>query len=134
MFSALILVFGIILTILTVKYDKNDGILRADLGDFTATVEKFRWATAGTSLVFSIWAMLIGLLGIFCIFKFCANRCFVVMYGFSLLFIWLVMLIVGGAISTVAIKGPTVAENVCKDDMKYKQMEYLETKINEVDK
>lgn len=99
-------------------------------------MQGFKNTTFGFLLVLSLIAILAGFGGISCAFKPCAEgscRKFGPrIYGCSLMFIWLVYVIVGGILTGTANTAPEMLEEFCKGNVD-EQLAFASDAIAEID-
>lgn len=118
MLSALLIVLGLILAVMSFQFNSKDTIINADLGDLTEYVSKFRQFTFALILLGSLVAIITGVLGTMCTCGRCKkNRCYVIFWGISLSLVWVIFIVVGLLIIGNAKGAPEVIEGMCEGDL-----------------
>ena len=101
--SVFVFISGIIMLIESAYYLTNGDIFKADFGNLTSGLQKFRSVTGALLISFACAALIIGGLGATCGCKRCVeNRCYTVWYGIVLFIIWVVFLLVGIALTGIS--------------------------------
>ena len=108
--SGIVVVCGFVMLGVSITFNNNEeDIFNADFGDKEEALQSVKSLTFGGLLIFSLFAVLIGAAGLTCGMKPCAEggckRIGPILFGVSLMFVWLVYLVVGiviGGTSTAA--------------------------------
>ena len=100
----------------------------------TDQVKKFATSSFGVLIGFSGLAVLTGICGVTCLAKKCTeNRAWTFIYGFSLVFVWIVIAIMGIILTAVSFNGPDVIQAFCDGQIQNSQLKFLSNQIQEVD-
>lgn len=77
-------------------------------------IAKFATSSFGVLIGFSAIALLTGICGATCFAKKCAeNRAWTIIYGFILVVIWIVFVLMGIILTAVSVNGPDVIQAFC---------------------
>jgi len=112
--SALLIVLGFILVVMSVVFFNRDNILRADLGELTEYVKLFKVSIFGLIIFGALVTIITGIFGTMCRCKPCHHRCYIITWGTSLTFVWVLFIIVGAVIMGNALGAPKYIGEVCK--------------------
>jgi hypothetical protein len=126
---------GIVMVALTLNfYNNEDDVWNADLGSMQEDADAMRDGVFGGLIVFSVIAVITGLLGITCICKACkkndcCNQIYTMSYGFVLTLVWFVFILVGGIVTGLATALPQAIQDTCDG----KELEGSEQLVDTID-
>ena len=103
--SALVILCGLALLILSILFVTNqDDIFNADFGEVKDEMSNIKNGVFGGLCAFSLIAIITGIAGTTCGCGPCktGNRCYPIMYGIPLMFVWLVFMIIGGIVTGIS--------------------------------
>ena len=119
--SGIVVICGFVMLGVSVSFKNNkDDIFNADFGDKERALNQVKSLTFGGLLIFSLIAVFIGAAGLTCGMKPCAEggckRIGPILFGLSLMFVWLVYLIVGVVIGGASVTAQGQIDNFCNGE------------------
>ena len=146
MLSALVIIFGIIISVLAIKFAIGDSFFNvSSIGDLDPNdidVSRFKRASFGLLLSMGLIALVTG--GFGCLFTCCKQRWYAILYGIFLSFTWIFIFLLGCIITGASVTSESTLQAFCDgtsnnkvasaisdaiDKMEYEVNEYINTNM-----
>ena len=119
--SAIVVILGLILLIMSIIFQTGESVLTADMGDLTDFAAVFKNGIFAIVLIFSLLAIAVGAFGVGFQCKPCRKSpCgFAVCYGISIGMIWVAFIITGAIVTTVSTVSSNAVGKVCDGEVEH---------------
>lgn len=110
--SIIVIMCGIVMLVNSIVFAARQGDSMSSVNEAAKT---FSRGIVAALLVFSIWALGVGISGLMCFCKWCREGgcCWAVIYGCVLFIAWIFFIIMGSIVTGISMSGPETIQAFC---------------------